>query len=265
MAKWPQTGSWLVGFSREVEATLVATGEADTTLVQVIADLDLVPLSADDEEMIRFELGALIAAGYRNLSVSAKYSWSDRVTVAGVQKALRRLAKLLKAAPWDPKNLALNIDSVAAAHADLDEIERFLPGIETGLRTSEEIAVAGKIMSVVVTQMGNYDRALAILHDYRSYPALIAKACRRAVEELGSVNGKRGRPSMDWSGLLRVARLIAERNGIEPKIVTNRETHEVEGRFIEIAEGLERLLLPRYMRIRNRPALAKRLQRAESK
>ena len=154
MAKWPQTSSWLVGFSREVEATLVATGEADTTLVQVIADLDLVPLSADDEEMIRFELGALIAAGYRNLSASAKYSPTDRVTVAGVQKALRRLAKLLKAAPWDPKNLALNIDSVASAHADLDEIERFLPGIETGLRTSEEIAVAGKIMSVLVTQLG---------------------------------------------------------------------------------------------------------------
>jgi hypothetical protein len=142
MAKWPRTGSGIASlrertpeFEAMVKSGLVDDCEAETTLVQVIAGLGLVPLSADDEEMIRCELGVLIAAGYQNLADSAKYNPTDRVTVAGVRKRLRRLADLLEAAPWDPKNLALNIDSVVAAHADLDEIERFLRGTETGLRS----------------------------------------------------------------------------------------------------------------------------------
>jgi hypothetical protein len=257
MAKWPQTGSGIASlhertpeFEAMVKFGLVDHRDAETTLVQVIAGLGLVPLSADDERMIRSELGVLIAAGYQNFADSAKFSPADRVTVAGVRKRLRRLADLLEAAPWDP--------------ADLDEIERFLRGRESGLRTIEEIAVAGKIMSVLVAQTESYDRAHAVLHDYRSNPRLVAEACHRAAKELGTVKGKRGAPSTDWSGLLCAAKLIAKRNRIRPTIVINRKTSEVEGRFIEIAEGLERLL-PRFMRTRNRVALAKRLQRVKSK
>jgi hypothetical protein len=125
MAKWPQTGSWVVSpYSREAEAVAVLVGDAETTLIKMIDELGLASLSAADEAMIRHELGTLIGAYYQNLESSEKHN-PDRVTVAGVQKKLRRLADLLEAASWDAANLDLNnIDSVVAAHADMAEIER---------------------------------------------------------------------------------------------------------------------------------------------
>jgi hypothetical protein len=168
----------------------------------------------------------------------------------------------LEAAPWDSANLNLNIDSVVAAHADSAEIERLVHGHETGLRSIEEIAVAGEIMRVLVKQMGNYDQARAVLLDYRRNPRPVADACRKAAKKVGAIKGTRGAPSVDWSGFSRAVTLIANRNGIKPVIVVNRKNHNVEGGYIEIAEGLQRLL-PKSMRAQNRAALAKRLQSAK--
>jgi hypothetical protein len=259
MAKWPQTGSRVVSaYSREAEAVAVAVGDAETTLFKMIDELGLASLSAADEAMIRRELGTLIGAYYQNLEGSEKHS-PNRVTVAEVQKTLRRLADLLEAAPWDSADLDLNIDS---AHADMAEIERLVHGHETGLRSTEELAVAGEIMRVLVKQIGNYDQARALLLDYQRNPRPVAEACRKAAKKVGAIKGKRGAPSIDWSGFRRAVTLIANRNNIEPVIITNRANGQVEGRYIEIAEGLQRLL-PKYMRADNRTALVKRLQRAK--
>jgi hypothetical protein len=262
MAKWPQTGSRLdPAYTREAEAVAVAVGDAETTLVKMTDELGLASLSKADEAIIRHELGALIAAYYQNLAGSEKRN-PNRVTVVGVLMTLRRLADLLEAAPWESANLDLNIDSVITAHADLAEIERLVHGHETGLRSTEELAVAGAIMKVLEKQIGNYDQARAVLLDYQRNPRPVAEACRKAAKKVGAIKGKRGAPSVDWSGFRRALTLIANRNNVKPKIVINRANGKVEGRYIEIAEGLQRLL-PKYMRALNRTALAKRLQRAK--
>jgi hypothetical protein len=70
MARLPRTGSSLgtlcertPDFEQMVAAGLVDAREATTTLAEVIADLGLHPLSDEDEQKIRDELGVVIGRG----------------------------------------------------------------------------------------------------------------------------------------------------------------------------------------------------------
>src|SRR6516225_6641902 len=112
MARLPRTGSGgssslyerTPELGRMVEAGLVDSGEAETTLSEVIDGLRLKPLSAVEEETVRSELGLIIAAGQQRFADSPKHN-PERVTVKIVQETLLRIAADLEAIPSDPKQL----------------------------------------------------------------------------------------------------------------------------------------------------------------
>jgi len=246
MARWPRGGSGIASLYERtpiieemIKAGLVEGTEFETTLPKVIADLHLAPLSPDDDQQIRLELGEIIHAGLDRFAHSPKYSATERVTVARVKKILRGIANALDKGSLDRKKES--------------EVARFLHGAETGLRTTMESAVATHLKKFLPENVS--------LRNFRAHRLQIAAACRYAAAHLEGRKQKPGSAPLNWSGFRRAAILIAQRNKIRPTIVNNRKTGDVQGRFIEIAEGLDRLL-PRFLRAGSRAALAKRLQRA---
>jgi hypothetical protein len=254
MARWRRTGSATSSLrertpvvSAMIEAGVVDSREAETTLTEIIANLGLAPLSPADECTIRQELGVIIAAGEQRFADSPKHKSDGSVTVRRVQKTLRWIARVLQGRSSDAEQL--------------DVVEQFLRGTETGLRTDLEIAVASTLISFLTRQLGDEEKSREMLCRFRTHPQPVADGCRQAAAELTAIRGRSGAGSIDWSGFRRALELVAERNGIKPVVTIDRRTHEAKGRFIEIAAVFEQLL-PRPMRTQTRDALAKRLHRA---
>jgi hypothetical protein len=110
--------------------------------------------------------------------------------------------------------------------------------------------------------VGNRDKADAILLDFHGHPRDLAKACRIAVERLGSIKGKDGHPGIDWYvGFVDVLKFIAAKNNIKPTISISPWTHKAQGRFLDLATAIEQLL-PLAMRSSTNEARAQRLKRA---
>jgi hypothetical protein len=256
MAKLPRTGQ---AVSSLYEETI--------SLEQVVADLGLAPLSADENSMIRMELGALIAAGEENFFNSPKHApRSARLVVADVEKRLLDIADRLEAASLSPERLL--------------DIEKTLLGADTGLRNRRDTEVALRIIKALTAEFGNGSKtvhvkvfgiqipipddtkARAVLRDFRSNPRPIIDACRRAAAGLKAYKGKSGSSRLDWSGFRHVLEHVAKRNGIPPTWSVNPRAEKPgpEGPLIELAKGFERLLPP-YMRTSTNHALAKRLGR----
>jgi hypothetical protein len=259
MARLPRTGSSIASlcectpaFKQLVAAGLIDAREATTTLSEVIADLGLSPLSGEDEQKIRNELGGVIGDGYEILAGSPKGNPDSKLTVADVQATLVWLYDGLEAmiaGPLAPERLAA--------------IEKVLHGAETGLRERHDTEVALRLIGTLRQEI-NYDQARERMIEFRKWPRTVAEACRRAAENLKLIKGTAGKPRRDWyPDFKRVLTFVAEKNGIQPKIRINRRTHEAEGRFLDLAERFEELL-PRFMRSNSRGAIAKMLQRTRT-
>jgi hypothetical protein len=256
MARLPLTGKSVSSlyertpvFEEMIKAGAVDPRECETTLADVISGLRLAPLSTADEQIIRHELGLIIGWGLRLSEESAKQN-PEALTVRGVQATLIRVADLL--------------DPAVARELDPDQfaaIDAVMKGAETGFRKRHDIEVALRIRSALSREIGLSNANDRMAH-YRKWPRTIAEACRVAAQELDSIKGSAGRQSREWypsfkSILTRVATI----NGINPKVVIDRRTHDARGRFIEIVEQFERLL-PRHMRSPSREAIAKMLERS---
>jgi hypothetical protein len=235
-----------------VEAGLVDSRECETTLANVITELCLVPLSASDEQMIRNELAAIIGYGLKASEESPKLNPDGKLTVRDLQTTLTKIADGLDV-----------IASTARLDAnELSAIDRVMRGTETGFHESHDIQVALKIRSTLAAEIG-LTKAQDRMADFHKWPRTIAEACRRAAVDLDLIRGTPGRQSRDWyRDFKRVLVSIARKNGIKPKVIINRRTHEAQGRFIDLAEKFERLL-PRDMRSPSREAIAKRLERSK--
>jgi hypothetical protein len=252
VARFPRTGVTLHGLwerTPEVDE-LVKAGKAkiggfETTLAQVIADLRLAPLSDDDEKKIRTELEFIIGRGFDELAGSPKYGG---LQVSDVQRTLKRTAAKLD------KIETLDAIGVSA-------IEHLLRGTDTGLQTSHDSAVAGKLIGLLARELGNYGKAYDLVIGFRKHPNIIADACRRAAKELSLITGKVSRPRIDWyRDFRRVLVFIAEKNGIRTTISVDPRTHKAQGSFLDLAVAFERLLLP-HMRSPSSEACAKRLKK----
>jgi hypothetical protein len=239
-------------FVQLVKAGLVDANECRTTLAEVIAELGLAPVSDEDERTIREELGAVIGRGIEIYADSQKQNLDPVVTVADVQATLEWIADGLE---------AMIVGRLAPEQSAA--IEKVLHGAETGFRERHDTEVALKVIGTLRQEIG-HDKARERVIKFRQWPRTVAEACRRAAMELKLIKGKRGRLRRDWySDFKRVLTFVAEKNGIQPKVVINRRTHKAQGRFIDLAERFERLL-PRHMRSPNREAIAKMLQRTKA-
>jgi hypothetical protein len=238
-------------FEAMVKAGVVDPRECETTLAEVITELGLTPLSVEDEQKIRDELGAVIGRGIEIFEQSAKQNPDGKLTVSNVQVTLTQVAD--------------GLDAMIAGRLDPDQfvaIDKLMKRAETGFRENHDTEVALKIRSALAREIG-VSNAHDRMAEFQKWPRTIAEACRRAARDLDLIEGAPGRQSRDWyRDFKRVLTLIAKKNAIPPKVVINRRTHEARGRFIELAEQFERLL-PRHMRSQSREAMAKMLERVK--
>jgi hypothetical protein len=245
-----------------------------TTLPEVITDLGLQPLSAEDVSKIRDELGLIIGRGEELAADSQTLSADSNVTVAKVQATLAEIADVLEGMIADRSSADFTaraerfadrrLSSKRRVSADqLIAIEKFLHGAETGIREWLDSEVALKIIGVLRKEIG-HDKARERVIEFRTWPMTIAEACRRAAAELDGIKGNSGRVRRDWyPAFVRVLALIARKNGIGPRVVFNPRTRKAEGRFLDLARRFE-LLLPKHMRSASREAIAKALERSKA-
>jgi hypothetical protein len=260
MVRLPQTGSAFCGLNERTqeidqmiralelqertpkleEMIRAANSIFETSIVGIIADLGLKPLSVDVENFIREGLGEVIGLW----SINHK----GRLLVKDRRSTLTKIAH--------------SLDQLAAGrlNADLEsEIVPALSGHETGLRQSHDIAVAGKIIETLSHELG-YRTAFERVHNFRNWPQTVAEACRRADKSLSLLKGKAGRPTLNWYRAFKdVLVFVADRNGIPLAITIDPQTGRATGRFIKLAMEFERLL-PAAMRSSSPETCAGRLK-----
>lgn len=205
--------------------------EYEVTLAEVIAGLGLKPLDEEAERRCRQRVGFAIA------------KW--REPNAGI----------------DANDLA---DSLARLAKQLDAMDPLLGGVEIGIHKAEDIEGATRLASVLSQSptISSIEAAHNYLSEFRERAGMIAHAAQIVAIQLRSVKGKSGRPSNDWyDGFVQAIADVCAKNEIAVKPVNSRGMDEPTGRFFEVAQGFERLLLPQ-MRSRTPHALAKRLNRS---
>ena len=213
--------------------------EMETTLEKVVADLGLAPLSAEEESRIRDRLAVVIGRGIDENAASPKLNSHGKIQVKDILATLGAIARNLQAA------------------------EQNLRGCETGLQSAHNIEVVTKVREILARnpELGDLVKADKFLSDCCDRLKTISHACLVAAKDLGSTKGKAGRKRLDWLDDFRAVLMsVADQNGIRPTIITDRETGEVKGRFLDLAVGFEQLLWPT-MRSPTRTALAKRFSR----
>jgi hypothetical protein len=110
--------------------------------------------------------------------------------------------------------------------------------------------------------IGNSVAAYFYFQDFNEKVRTVSRAVRDIGNTLRQTAFKKGQRSYAWyDDFVAGVILICESNGIKATISTNRVNSNPGGRFLEIAERLERIL-PFGMRSPNRQALAQRLKRS---
>lgn len=253
MARLPRTGSASASLCERtpakeemIKAGLVADNKCETTLDQLVADLGLKPLSADEEQFIRARLGFVIGQWITNTAIFQEPD--SRLLVKDVQISLVKIAN--------------GLDQLTAGKLDADrltEIEQLLQGAETGFRHIHDSAVAFKIIDTLAQEVG-CDKAMDLVKNFRYRSRTVAEACRRASKDLKLIKGRTGRPTLDWyRGFKDVLTFVAEKNEIPITVTIDPATGRATGSFIDLAMGFEGLL-PGPMGSRNPETCARRLK-----
>jgi hypothetical protein len=230
---------------------VAAPNEYVTTLAEVVTVLGLTPLSAEDEQKIRDELGAVIGLAMQELAHSPTGNPDGRLQIRDIQKTLRQTAKRLNrlaAGKLDPR--------------ELSAIEQVIYGNQTGFHEEHDTVAAVRLIKALSGTVGE-DRAYDMVLDYRGHASEIAAACRKAVDDLAGIHGgEGGQPAIDWfGGFVAVLLFVAARDGIRPTVSFDWRKGESRGRFLDLAVGFEKLL-HLSMRSKTKDALAQRLKRS---
>ncbi len=212
--------------------------ELDTNLEQVVSDVGLASMTADEKQGIRGKLEQVMGRGYDELEMSQKLNPDNRLQIKNITATLKKMSR------------------------HLQEAEQNLRGCETGFRQAHHIEISLKVREMLAANPRIGSEANEFLSDFCSQLSQVAHACLVAATALISTKGKAGRRALNWyTDFTRVLVSIAKQNGIRPTVTIDRDTGEAQGRFLAIATGFERLLLPS-MRSPSNTARAKRLSRA---
>jgi hypothetical protein len=170
---------------------------------------------------------------------------------------------------WSAEQQRLEGSTVAKALLStaqkLNEVSRLLAGIETGIRSDLEIAVASRVanlLSMDPTVGGQSGQDL--LRSFRVEADRMAHVCLVAAADLPQGPGKRGRRAHKWYDAFTSLLLqIAEMAGITPALKKDRITKVRSGWLLDAAQALETFLDP-FMRSPSSEACGKRLERSLS-
>jgi hypothetical protein len=195
---------------------------------------------------------------FRNLGVGKVFDEN----AAG--KVYWKLARII--GQWSREQERLEVSPIVEALRsianNLSDASRLLSGLESGLRSSLEIAVASQVAKLLSMDptLGSQS-ASQLLGSFRVEADRIAHACLVAANDLLQISGERGRPAHNWYDEFTALLLqIADKAGIEASLRKDRITGMRSGWLLDAALALESFLDPA-MRSPSAEACGKRLER----
>jgi hypothetical protein len=156
--------------------------------------------------------------------------------------------------------------TLISIHRNLNEIENALSGHDTGVHTSNELAVVSqlKIQLAKDRSIGSQEGAGNLIASFRNDARRIAHSSLVAAAELADQRGSKGRQRLNWYDDFTAILLdIAKGVGIEPNLQKDRETGIRRGWLLDAALALEAFLYPA-MRSSTAEACGKRLERSKA-
>lgn len=120
---------------------------------------------------------------------------------AEIHKVYSRLGEMI--GQWSAEQQRLEISKVEIALAsiaeNLNEVSRLLAGLETGLRSDVETAVASRVADLLsMDPTVSPQSGQELLISFRSDADRIAHVCLVAIADLPKVPSKRGRRPHEW-------------------------------------------------------------------
>lgn len=170
---------------------------------------------------------------------------------------------------WMSEQQRLEVSPVAKAllstAKNLSEVSLLLGGLETGLHTDLEIAVASCTAKYLALDpaVGSLAKAEELISSFQQDAARMAHVCMVAHADLPDRPGERGRRALDWYDDFTALLLdIANKGGVKPTLRKDRGTRARSGWLFEAAQALETFLYPE-MRSPSAEARGKRLERSQ--
>jgi hypothetical protein len=217
---------------------LASLYEVDTNFAQVVSDLKLDVLSAENEARIRGKFAEVIGRGLQRIELSKKLNPGGKLQARDVIATLKTIERNFKA------------------------VEPILRGLETGIRHTHQIEVASRIKGILDQNPELKVSGDNFLSDFCNRMNTVSEACLVAASDLKSVRAKAGQKPIDWyDDFTHVLVFIAKLNNIRTTIQIDRVTGKSGGRFLELAAAFEQLLYPK-MRSPSRAGMATRLSRS---
>jgi hypothetical protein len=171
---------------------------------------------------------------------------------------------------WLSEQERMEVSPVAKAllstAKNLSEVSKLLSGLETGFRSSVEIAVTSQTAKYLAQDptVGSLEKAQTLVSAFQQEAARLAHVCMVAYAGRPDRSGDR-RAALHWyddfTGLLLE---IADKAAVSPTLGKDRHTKNRTGWLFEAAQALESFLYPD-MRSPSPEACGKRLERGRKR
>jgi hypothetical protein len=169
---------------------------------------------------------------------------------------------------WMSEQQRLEVSAVGkallSAAGNLNEVSTLLGGLETGIHSDLEIAVASRTAEYLAMDptVGSLDKARAFVSRFQRDTVRMAHVCMVARAGLPDRPGERGRRALDWYDDFTALLLdVADTADVKPILRKDRISGARSGWLFEAAEALESFLYPE-MRSPSPEACGKRLERS---
>lgn len=168
---------------------------------------------------------------------------------------------------WSSEQARIEVSPVAKAlrstAGNLSDASRVLRGLQKGIRSELEIAVAFRVTNLLSLDPTLGSRsAEELLSSFCAEADRIAHVCLVALKDLPEAPGVRGRRAHDWyDTFAKLLLRIANQAGVKPSLRKDRHTGVRSGWLLDAAEALEMFLDP-FMRSPSSEARGKRLERS---
>lgn len=221
--------------------------------------------------MARFaSSGSGIAAPLRSEAelrrVLSELSVADTLDAAAIQEIYLELSIII--GKWFAEQERVEIEPVSKAlltiAKNLNEACQVMSGLETGMRTGFETAVASQILKYLELEptVGSSSKAQELMASFREQAAQMGQVCMIAHADLFEKTGKHGRVALEWYDDFTALLLeIAARAGVEATNRKDRGSQVRSGWLFDAAMSLETFLY-RGMRSPSDEACGKRLDRS---
>jgi hypothetical protein len=170
---------------------------------------------------------------------------------------------------WMSEQQRLEVSPVAKAllstAGNLSEVSLLLGGLEAGLHSDLDMAVASRIAEYLALDpaVGSLAKAQELISSFQQETARIAHVCMVAVADLPEQSEERGRRALDWyDNFASLLFDIADRAGVQPTLRKDRIAGARSGWLFKAAQAFETFLYP-YMRSPSAEACGSRLDRSK--